>query len=244
MWHVLICYKTTRVEASKVLTGHKRSVLSSVSITLRSLPSSPNRVWRTNLHHPISSPVSRTVLSAIPRAPIASPWAYNDLCPFGGARSSLGSLDRKVSQSRPTSHQMSSIFRSIFSWFEFVNICWWSDKMKGMKGFAGLVARSYFSGRTPKPNPSLFRGRSGCYLHSSCRAISSSSFSLSLRNQWPFVRNPSESWVSAPWIGLGGEVFFWCVVRSFVHKVSAVTRTWLLSSTFHPYFTWIMAMKL
>ncbi|XP_009386746.2 nifU-like protein 4, mitochondrial isoform X1 [Musa acuminata AAA Group] len=77
--------------------------------------------------------------------------------------------------------------------------------MKGMKGFAGLVARSYFSGRTPKPNPSLFRGSSGCYLHSSCRAISSSSFSLSLRNQWPFVRNPSESWVSAPWIGLGEQ---------------------------------------
>ncbi|CAL9074581.1 unnamed protein product [Musa textilis] len=77
--------------------------------------------------------------------------------------------------------------------------------MKGMKGFARLVVRSYFSGRTPNPNPSLFRGRSGCYLHSSRRAISSSSISLSLRNQWPFVRNSLESWVSAPWIGLGGQ---------------------------------------
>ncbi|XP_065019601.1 nifU-like protein 4, mitochondrial isoform X2 [Musa acuminata AAA Group] len=74
-----------------------------------------------------------------------------------------------------------------------------------MKRSATLVAITYLLGRTTNPNPSLIRGSSGCYLYSSLRAISSASIPLPLRNQWPFSRNPSNSWASSPWIRFGGQ---------------------------------------
>ncbi|CAL9150436.1 unnamed protein product [Musa hybrid cultivar] len=74
-----------------------------------------------------------------------------------------------------------------------------------MKRSARLVAITYLLGRTTNPNPSLIRGSSGCYLYSSLRAISSASIPLPLRNQWPFSRNPSNSWASSPWIRFGGQ---------------------------------------
>ncbi|CAL9110287.1 unnamed protein product [Musa acuminata var. zebrina] len=74
-----------------------------------------------------------------------------------------------------------------------------------MKRSARLVAKTYLLGRTTYPNPSLIRGSSGCYLYSSLRAISSASIPLPLRNQWPFSRNPSNSWASSPWIRFGGQ---------------------------------------
>ncbi|URE38715.1 hypothetical protein MUK42_16192 [Musa troglodytarum] len=74
-----------------------------------------------------------------------------------------------------------------------------------MKRFARLVGRSYLLGSTPNPNPSSIRGSSGCYLYSSLRAISSASIPLPLRNQWPFSRNPSNSWASSPWLRFGGQ---------------------------------------
>ncbi|CAD5166097.1 unnamed protein product [Musa acuminata subsp. malaccensis] len=72
-----------------------------------------------------------------------------------------------------------------------------------MKRSARLVAITYLLGRTTNPNPSLIRGSSGCYLYASLRAISSASIPLPLRNQWPFSRNPSNSWASSPWIRFG-----------------------------------------
>ncbi|CAL9131051.1 unnamed protein product, partial [Musa textilis] len=80
-----------------------------------------------------------------------------------------------------------------------------SNTKKGMKRFARLVGRSYLLGSTPNPNPSSIRGSSGCYLYSSLRAISSASIPLPLRNQWPFSRNPSNSWASSPWLRFGGQ---------------------------------------
>ncbi|XP_009414565.1 nifU-like protein 4, mitochondrial isoform X4 [Musa acuminata AAA Group] len=74
-----------------------------------------------------------------------------------------------------------------------------------MKRSARLVAITYLLGRTTNPNPSLIRGSSGCYLYASLRAISSASIPLPLRNQWPFSRNPSNSWASSPWIRFGGQ---------------------------------------
>ncbi|CAL9117147.1 unnamed protein product, partial [Musa acuminata var. zebrina] len=76
---------------------------------------------------------------------------------------------------------------------------------KAMKRSARLVAITYLLGRTPNPNSCLIRGSSGCYLYSSLRAISSASIPLPLRNQWPFSRNPSNSWASSPWIRFGGQ---------------------------------------
>ncbi|WOL05999.1 nifU-like protein 4, mitochondrial isoform X2 [Canna indica] len=74
-----------------------------------------------------------------------------------------------------------------------------------MKGYTRLLARSYLSGRTPKPNSNLLRGTSRYPFHSPGRIISSLSIPFYLRNQGPFVQNPSKAWVSASWIGFGGQ---------------------------------------
>lgn len=93
-----------------------------------------------------------------------------------------------------------------------------SETKKGMKGFTSLLTRFYVAGRAQKPSSSLLRGGSAYYLYSPRRVVSSASIPLSFQNQWTISQNPYESWVSAPWIGFGGETLLYFPLWAYLFK--------------------------